>query len=93
MAHYEERLQRDLDDIRRQVATLAADAERAIADAVQAVQTGNEKLAYNTILADGRINRAHRNLNQQCYRFIALHLPSAGPLRLIEAIPRLDDSR
>lgn len=88
MAHYEERLQRDLDSIREQTAGLAADAERAVANSLQAVKTGNEKLAYMTILEDGKINRAHRELNKQCYRFIALHLPSAGPLRLIEAIVR-----
>ena len=88
MAHYEERLQRDLDNIRKQAAALAGDAEQAVANALQAVQTGNSKLAYNTILGDGRINRAHRELNKQCYRFIALHLPSAGPLRLIEALVR-----
>lgn len=90
MTHYEERLQRDLDNIRKQVGALASDAERAIANALQAVQTGNERLAYKTILEDGRINRAHRELNKQCYRFIALHLPSATPLRLIEAVVRVN---
>ncbi len=88
MAHYEIRLQQDLDNIRAQASALAGDAEQAIANALQAVQTGNEKLAYTTILGDARINRAHRTLNKQCYRFIALHLPSAGPLRLIEALVR-----
>ena len=90
MAHYEERLQKDLDNIREQVAVLAGYAERAITNSLQAVQTGNEKLAYTTILEDGRINRAHRDLNQRCYRFIALHLPSAGPLRFIEAVVRVN---
>ena len=90
MAHYEERLQKDLDNIREHVAALARDAEHAVANSLQAVRTGNEKLAYTTILEDGRINRAHRELNKQCYRFIALHLPSAGPLRLIEAIVRVN---
>lgn len=88
MAHYEERLQKDLDNIRAQAATIAGEAQRAISNALQAVQSGNEKLAYSTILGDARINRAHRELNKQCYRFIALHLPSAGPLRLIEALVR-----
>lgn len=88
MSHYEQRLQRDLDKIRGSVASLAADVQRAISNALRAVQTGNEKLAYNTILEDGRINRAHREINKQCYRFIARHLPSAGPLRLIEATVR-----
>lgn len=90
MAHYEARLQQDLDKIKAQATALAGDAEQAITNALQAVQTGNEKLAYSTILGDGRINRAHRELNKQCYRFIALHLPSAGPLRLIEALVRVN---
>ena len=81
-------LQRDLDNIRERVAALAAQVQRAIDNSLQAVKTGNERLAYRTILEDARINRDHRELNKQCYRFIALHLPSAGPLRLIEAIVR-----
>ncbi len=88
MAHYEERLEKDLSHIRQQVAKLSARALEALRNALQAVTTGNEKLAYITILGDGRINRAHRDLDSQCYRFIALHLPSAGHLRLISSIIR-----
>lgn len=88
MSHYEERLERDLSQIRDRVMKLSNRAYEALDNAIQALRTGNDKLAYMTILGDGRINRAHRELDQQCYRFIALHLPSAGHLRLISSIIR-----
>ncbi|MBS1270283.1 MAG: Phosphate-specific transport system accessory protein PhoU [Gammaproteobacteria bacterium] len=88
MSHYEQRLQQDLDNIQRRVGALARDAEQAVANSLQAVKTGSRKLAYRTILEDGKINRAHTELNKACFRFIAVHLPSAGPLRLVESVVR-----
>jgi phosphate transport system protein len=88
MSHYEERLERDLTRIKQQLAMLAESVEGALEDAVHALLSGNEKLAYNTVLGDQPINRASRALDRMCHGFIALHLPSAGHLRLMSAIIR-----
>ncbi len=90
MAHYEERLEKDLAQISERLSLLAKYVEDGLADAIQSVQTGNDKLAYLTILGDGRINHIHRALDQLCYRFIALHLPSAGHLRRLSATIRIN---
>ena len=88
MSHYEQRLENDLNRIRDHVKALAKRAEEATKNAVHALLTGNEKLAYATILADNPINRAMRELDKLCHGFIALHLPSAGHLRFISAVIR-----
>ena len=88
MSHYEERLERDLTRIKQHLAILAQRVEDAIGDALHALLSGNDKIAHMTVLGDQSINRASRALDRMCHGFIALHLPSAGHLRLMSAIIR-----
>jgi len=88
MSHYEERLEKDLIVIREQVADMAELVETAVKNAMHALQTGNAKLASATVLADHPINRAMRQIDQLCHKFIATHLPSAGHLRLLSSVIR-----
>ena len=88
MSHYEERLEKDLTAIRGQVAEMAGLVEMAIKNAMHALQTGNNKLASATVLEDHVINRSMRRVDQLCHKFIALHLPSAGHLRMLSSVIR-----
>ena len=88
MSHYEERLEKDLTAIRGQVAEMAGLVEIAIKNAMHALQTGNNKLASATVLGDHVINRSMRRIDQLCHKFIALHLPSAGHLRMLSSVIR-----
>ena len=88
MSHYEERLERDLNRIRGEVSKLAQRVEDAVKNAVHALLTGNDELAAATVLADGHINRSMRRIDGLCHSFIAVHLPSAGHLRLVSSILR-----
>jgi phosphate transport system protein len=88
MSHYEERLENDLIRIRNSVADMAAKVETAVKNAMHALQTGNHKLAAATILADHPINRTMRRIDQLAHSFIALHLPSAGHLRMLSSVIR-----
>jgi phosphate transport system protein len=90
MSHYEERLEKDLIDIREQVAIMAGLVETAVQNAMHALQTGNSKLASATVLADHPINRAMRHIDQLCHKFIATHLPSAGHLRMLSSVIRVN---
>lgn len=90
MSHYEERLENDLQQIRLEVEQLADRVEKAVKDSVHALLTGNAELASATILADGHINRAMRHIDSLCHSFIAVHLPSAGHLRLMSSIFRVN---
>ncbi len=88
MSHLEARLEKDLTDIRNRIAEQANQVETAVKNAVHALQTGDHDLAYATVLADHPINRTMREIDRICHRFIAVHLPSASPLRLLSSVIR-----
>jgi len=88
MTHLEERLEKDLEKIRTHIANQAERVETAVTNAVHALQTGNRKLAYATVLNDHPINRAMREIDGICHKFIAIHLPSGGHLRLLSSVIR-----
>lgn len=88
MSHLEERLEHDLTEIRDQIADLGAHAEQAVDGALRALHTADDNLAFKTILSDLPINRQMRKIDRMCHSFIAVHLPSAGHLRLISSVIR-----
>jgi phosphate transport system protein len=88
MSHLEERLERDLNNIHDRVAKLGAQVQEAIRNAVKSLQIGDKKLAYQTVLNDNPINRCMREIDTICHRFIAVHIPSGGHLRLLSSVIR-----
>ncbi len=87
---YEERLERDLDRIRTDVAAVGARVDEALHKALRALLHRDKPLANETILGDLSVNRAIRTLDRLCHYFIARHLPSAGHLRFISSVMRID---
>jgi phosphate transport system protein len=92
MTHYEERLEKDLTRIKERVAELASLVQDALKNAIHALVTGNNTLAYTTILGDLPINRHMRQTEKLCNAFLATHLPTAGHLRLISSTIRANIS-
>ncbi len=90
MSHYEERLEQDLTRIRNDVAKMAARVTKGLDNAIHALLKGDHELATATILADHPVNRAMREIDRLSHAFIALHLPSAGHLRLLSAVIRVN---
>jgi phosphate transport system protein len=90
MSHYEERLERDLADLKGRVLAVGAEVEEALRCAERVVLHGDRALASRTILGDNVINRHIRDVDALCHAFVARHLPSAGHLRLVSAVLRID---
>jgi phosphate transport system protein len=88
MGIYEKRLESDLWKIRDALSAIANDVERSLKDSLYSLLNGKHKMSYDIMLADRPINRSVRRLDEMCYSFIILHLPSAGHLRFISAIMR-----
>ena len=86
---YEERLERDLNDLRDRVAAVAAKVEQGLKDALRAILHQDKRLANATVLGDLPINRAIRAIDKSCHFFVARHLPTAGHLRYISSVLRL----
>lgn len=89
MPHYQERLERDLQEIRAQLGDLHARIDTALRQATEAMLSGDDDLATRTIIEDNPINRATRELERICHSFIVRHLPSAGVLRFVSSVMRL----
>jgi phosphate transport system protein len=89
-SHYEERLQRDLDWISELVGIVGHQLVRNIHDAVKAVLSLDKTAAAQTVIADYTINRQTRELDRLCHAFVARHLPSAGHLRYVSSVLRLN---
>jgi len=90
MSHLEQRLENDLQLIRSRVLEQAKNVQQGVNDAIHALQTGDNKLAYSTILNDHPINRNMRAIDRLCHKFIAIHLPSGSHLRLLSSIIRIN---
>ena len=90
MGHYEQRLEHDIQEIRDRVASVGKHVNRALKDSVHALMTLDRAMAYQTVLGDHAINRAIRDLDRHCHAFVALHLPSAGHLRFVSSVLRLN---
>ena len=90
MSFYERRLQADIDAIRAEVLAIGEEVERNVGRSVRALLTADDALAYEVVLDDLPVNRRVRALDARCHAFVARHLPSAGPLRFISSVLRMD---
>lgn len=90
MSHYEERLEQDLNAIRTRIAAVGERIENALRDATRSILTQDPDLAAEIILGDLGINREIRAIDRDCHSFVAQHLPSAGHLRFVSSVLRLD---
>lgn len=90
MSHYQERLEQDLAKIRHEIDDVGHKVGKAVHDAVRALLTRDHALGYATALGDHPINRQVRRLDRECHAFVARHLPSAGHLRFISSVLRLN---
>lgn len=90
MSHYEERLEADLTEIRTRVRKLGEDVAAALRHAEHAFLEGDRALASRTVLGDHPINRETRAIDRLCHAFVARHLPSAGHLRFVSSVLRVD---
>ncbi len=90
MSHYEERLEADLKRLRQRTHTIGLKVLEAQKNAVQAILGGDRTLAYETILGDLAVNREIRSIDKACHAFVAQHLPSAGHLRFVSSVLRLN---
>lgn len=90
MSHYEARLEADLEQLRQRTRAVGGAVVEAQRKAVQAILHGDRALAYETILGDLAINREIRSIDKACHAFAVQHLPSAGHLRFVSSVLRLN---
>ncbi|MEZ4415849.1 MAG: PhoU domain-containing protein [Gemmatimonadota bacterium] len=90
MSHLEQRLEQDEQALRAGVAKVGKWVEENVTDAVQALTTHDRTLANRTILRDRAVNRQIEDLDHLCHVFVVKHLPSAGHLRFVSSVLRVN---
>ena len=78
-------LQRDLDNLQRDMLALAGLVEGAVHKAIHALQERDVALAREVIDGDGQIDTEENHIDEECLKILALHQPVAVDLRLVAA--------
>jgi phosphate transport system protein len=79
-------LVRDLDNLQRQILSMAGHVEEAIYKSIQALQEHNRALAHEVIAGDNRIDELDNAVTEECLKLLALHQPVARDLRRIASV-------
>ncbi len=79
-------LDRDLDDLQRQILTMAGYVEEAIYKSIQALREPNKALAAEVVAADDRVDDLDNQVTEECLKLLALHQPVASDLRRIAVV-------
>jgi len=87
---YEERMQADLDKVRRKFQTVAELVVNQVRDTIQALIGWDRDLANTVVLGDRQVNRRIKEIDHLSHAFIIRHAPSAGHLRFASSILRLN---
>jgi len=90
MSRYEQRLAAHKAEIRARVLAVGHRVEEAIADAVDGLLSKDRDKCSRIIVGDLAINRELRAVDKLCHAFVARHLPSAGHLRFVSSVLRMD---
>jgi phosphate transport system protein len=76
-------LERDLDNLQRDILAQAGAVEEAIHKAIRALQERDARLAQQVIDGDARIDEEENHVEEECLKILALHQPVAVDLRRI----------
>ena len=82
-------LQRDLDDLQRDLLGLAGLVEAAIPKSIQALQDRDVALAREVIAGDSQIDQEENSIDEKCLKILALHQPVANNLRRVAAVMKI----
>jgi phosphate transport system protein len=78
-------LERDLENLQRDILALAASVEEAIHKAIRSLQNRDIELANDVIHGDDKIDEEENAIEEECLKMLALHQPVAVDLRRVSA--------
>jgi phosphate transport system protein len=83
-------LHRDLENLQREILTLAATVEESIYKAIRALQERDAELAQQVIAGDNQIDQQETHVEEECLKLLALHQPVAVDLRRIATVLKVN---
>jgi phosphate transport system protein len=79
-------LQRDLDELQRDLLALAGLVEGQVHKAIRALQDRDVRLAQEVIASDTQVDLEENHIDEECLKILALHQPVAVDLRRTAAV-------
>ena len=83
-------LERDLNNLQRDLLTMASAVEEAILKATTALKTRDTKLAQEVIEGDSQIDQDENHVEEECLKILALHQPVAVDLQRIASALKIN---
>src|SRR5881409_4029980 len=83
-------LERDLNNLQRDLLQLAASVEDAIHKSIRALQHRDADIAEEVIEGDNQIDKDENRIEEECLKILALHQPVAVDLRRIAAALKIN---
>jgi phosphate transport system protein len=83
-------LQRDLDNLQRDLLAMAASVEEAVHKALRALTDRDTNLAQQVIVGETQIDQDENHVEEECLKILALHQPVASDLRRIAAAMKIN---
>ena len=83
-------LQRDLEELQRQILLLSASVEETVDKASRALRERRLDLAQQVLRGDDDIDRREVQIEEECLKMLALHQPVAVDLRRIATVLKIN---
>jgi phosphate transport system protein len=84
-------LERDLDNLQRDLLAMAASVEESIHMAIRALRDRDVTTAQKVIAGDNLIDQEENAIEEECLKILALHQPVAVDLRRIAAVLKINN--
>ena len=83
-------LQKEIDNLKKQIVLLAGSVEKRVADAVKSIDQRDAELAQRIKDTDQVIDQTEVEVEEECLKILALHQPVAMDLRFIVAVLKIN---
>jgi len=84
-------LQREIENLKRDILTLGAITENSVREATRAIKQRDEALARSVIAKDANLDQMEVEIEESCLKILALHQPVAIDLRFIIAVLKINN--
>lgn len=84
-------MEQELNVLKKELLSLGAEVEGRVKQAVQALLTGDRKLAQQVKGGDSQIDNMEIELEEECLKILALHQPVATDLRFIVSVLKINN--
>lgn len=88
--HISGRFNQELENLKNDVLVMGGIVEQQLADTLKALRDDDKRMAEKVVLGDAKVNDMELHIDRECMRIIARRNPTAGDLRLVLTIVKIN---